>query len=230
MTTVEQQAAPNPATTRWVPVGPGMAGIPTPVVSGQWIKGAGGAAVWAGITPADVANIPYGTSLPASPYNGQEAILVNDVANPAYQWRFRYNAGSTSSFKWEFIGGSEWQAAVAAQEQTASLYQNYVDLSGPSLTVLRAGDYIAQFTLEAHNDTALSGCLCGLGFGAGAVADSDLTWAMSSTAGQELSLGQKARLNGVAVGDLIRIRYCALLGGTVTFSRRQLLVQPVRVS
>ena len=54
---VEQHAAPPPATTKWVPVGPGMAGIPTPVVNGQWVKGAGGAAVWAGLTASPVANL-----------------------------------------------------------------------------------------------------------------------------------------------------------------------------
>ena len=42
----------------------------------------------------------YGTTLPASPVDGQEAILVDSVTNPTYQWRFRYNAGSTSAYKW----------------------------------------------------------------------------------------------------------------------------------
>jgi hypothetical protein len=37
------------------PTGPaGSPAYPTPVVNGQWIKGVGGAAVWAAITPADV--------------------------------------------------------------------------------------------------------------------------------------------------------------------------------
>jgi hypothetical protein len=48
----------------------------------------------------------YGTSLPANPADGQEAILVDSLTNPTYQWRFRYNAGSTSAYKWEFIGGA----------------------------------------------------------------------------------------------------------------------------
>jgi len=48
--------APSPATTNWVPLGSG-AGIPTPVVNGQWVKGSGGAAVWSAITSADVSNL-----------------------------------------------------------------------------------------------------------------------------------------------------------------------------
>src|SRR6516165_9884547 len=105
---------PNPTTTRWLPFG-ASGGLPT-VVNGQWLKGSGGAAVWAAITPADVANIPYGTSLPASPFDGQEAILVDSVTNPSYQWRFRFNAGSTSAYKWECVGATPLGAYLNVQE------------------------------------------------------------------------------------------------------------------
>ena len=40
--------------------------------------------------------IAYGTSLPTAPTDGQEAVLVDNTTNPSYQWRFRYNAGSSS--------------------------------------------------------------------------------------------------------------------------------------
>jgi hypothetical protein len=39
------------------PTGPAGAGVPTPVVNGQWIKGSGGAAVWSAITAADVSGV-----------------------------------------------------------------------------------------------------------------------------------------------------------------------------
>ena len=54
--------------------------MPLPVVNGQWVKGVGGAAVWAPLAA-------YGTTLPASPLNGDEAVLVDSVTNPSYQWR-----------------------------------------------------------------------------------------------------------------------------------------------
>ena len=47
---------PNPATTDWVPMFPAdvsSVAVPT-VVNGQWLKGSGGAAVWAPITATDV--------------------------------------------------------------------------------------------------------------------------------------------------------------------------------
>ena len=48
----------------------------------------------------------YGTILPASPIDGQEYTLVDSLTNPSYQWRFRWNAGSSSAYKWEFVGGT----------------------------------------------------------------------------------------------------------------------------
>src|SRR6516164_9624771 len=60
--------------------------------------------------PNPTLKIPYGTTLPASPVDGQEAILVDSITNPTYQWRLRYNAGSTSAYKWEFVGGPDSSA------------------------------------------------------------------------------------------------------------------------
>jgi hypothetical protein len=48
----DQRLDANALTVNGVPVG-----LPAPVVNGQWIKGVGGAAVWAGITPADVPGV-----------------------------------------------------------------------------------------------------------------------------------------------------------------------------
>ena len=62
--------------------------------------------------PGGGATVSYGTTLPASPVDGQEAIVVDSITAPTYQWRLRYNAGSTSIYKWESLGGpptySEW--------------------------------------------------------------------------------------------------------------------------
>ena len=49
--------------------------------------------------------VQYGTSLPTSPVDGQECILVDSLTVPSYQWHMRYNAQGTTSNKWECIGG-----------------------------------------------------------------------------------------------------------------------------
>lgn len=58
----------------------------------------------------------YAITLPSSPFDGQEAVLVDSVTNPTYQWRFRYNAGSANTDKWEFIGGNPWSNYTTAAD------------------------------------------------------------------------------------------------------------------
>ena len=71
MNAIDERAVPDPATTPWVPVGPSAAGapgkdgagVPQPVVNGQWVKGVGGAAVWSPIADADVPSVNTGGRL-----------------------------------------------------------------------------------------------------------------------------------------------------------------------
>jgi Collagen triple helix repeat (20 copies) len=126
------------------PFGNSGIGVPSPVVNGQWVKGVGGVPVWSAITPADVVNIPYGTQLPNFPYDGQEAILVDSLTNPTYRWRFRYNAGSTSIYKWEFIGGSPKVISPPNFTSPSTGAWNNDTAPNASFGIPREGDYFAQ--------------------------------------------------------------------------------------
>ena len=86
------------------PTGPTGATGPAGPTGATGPTGPAGATGPAG-TPAPT--VAYGTSLPASPTDGREAILVDSTTAPSYHWRFRYNAANTSAYKWEFIGGSD---------------------------------------------------------------------------------------------------------------------------
>jgi hypothetical protein len=114
---VDPQSVP-PTTTAWVPIGP------------------------AAIVPPGEA---YGTSLPASPSDGQSAVLVDSTTNPTYTWRFRYNNGSTSAYKWEFVGGVPWAASYLGATQAISTVGSYV-VALPQLTLPRAGEYVFDLT------------------------------------------------------------------------------------
>jgi hypothetical protein len=124
---------------------PTAASVPAPV-EGKWLKTTGGAMVWSDIAQADVAGLTaalaakapapaYGITLPAAPVDGQEAILVDSLTVPTYTWRFRYNAGSTSAYKWEFIGG-----APSAAKAEANLQGNGTFFTG-GVPYPRAGDW-----------------------------------------------------------------------------------------
>jgi hypothetical protein len=67
--------------------------------------------------------LAYGTSFPGSPFDGQEYTLVDSTTNPTYQIKCRYNAGSSSAYKWEVVGGG------GALEGTTTI------------TIPRAGDW-----------------------------------------------------------------------------------------
>jgi hypothetical protein len=109
------------------------------VVNGRWLKGVSGAAVWTALTQQDVTLTPYGTTLPASPFDGQEAVLVDSVTAPTYTWRFRYNAGSTTGYKWEFIGGADWYS-IQGGTWTFAAVNTWYEV-GPTFMTPRAGIY-----------------------------------------------------------------------------------------
>jgi len=99
----------------------------------------------------------YGTTLPASPVDGQEAILVDSTTASTYQWRFRYNAQSTSAYKWEFVGGSSMRSGggggTLATTQTAP-----IDVpNGPVLALPRAGTYRFTFGASVYNAGTFAG-------------------------------------------------------------------------
>jgi hypothetical protein len=190
-----------------------------------------------GVTPtpwAPAPTIPYGTSLPASPTDGQEAILVDSVTNPSYQWRFRYNAGSTSSYKWEFIGGVAASSEIAAGQAFSS--STYIDVAtvGPQLTLPRAGDYICEFGCTVQQgQAAATAVYVALKRGAAATSDNDsaaLDLAATSIVPNLATFMRALRANGAAATDVYKLQYRNSAGGAVTASNRWLTIVPVRVS
>lgn len=84
-------------------------------------------------------NAPLVTSLPSNAIDGQEVRYLADNTNGII-WNFRYRAGSSSSYKWEFIGGSALRSSVASVGRQTNL-NVFENLNGPTITVPLAGDY-----------------------------------------------------------------------------------------
>ena len=96
--------------------------------------------------------VQYGTSLPTSPVDGQEAIIVDSLTDPTFQWRFRWNAGSSSPYKWEFVGGAPYVRYTwrASPLRPTPPLRNI----GPSLALPRAGEYsLAYAAFTGGSDT-----------------------------------------------------------------------------
>jgi hypothetical protein len=62
---------------------------------------------------------PRVTALPANPVDGQECYFVADAANGVL-WHLRFNAGSSSAYKWEFVGGSPLVASIVGSGEAGS--------------------------------------------------------------------------------------------------------------
>ncbi|HEX3454189.1 MAG TPA: pyocin knob domain-containing protein [Gaiellaceae bacterium] len=118
---VEPLASPDPATTNWVPLGPAGPGLPSPIVNGQWVKGSGGAAIWAPITQPDLPN----------PLREQEQQAPGNDANQAQNtgW-YRLDTGAAngpnSGLYWHLFvlnmyGNQLRQTAYAMGDQSTVL-------------------------------------------------------------------------------------------------------------
>jgi PKD repeat protein len=178
----------------------------------------------------------YGTTLPGSPVDGQEAILVDSTSAPTYRWRFRYNAGSSSTFKWEFIGGGAISNYLGTQQAVGSA-STWVDLGTgqPIVTVPRAGDYRAEWRFRMLNaDPAAQqafvtvvpagGTPGTIQAGSTAIAPSQVT-----DYSDFASPTRDASLAAIAAGITIRLMYYAT-STNVSFSNRLLAVTPIRVA
>jgi hypothetical protein len=172
----------------------------------------------------------HGTSLPASPVDGQEYVLVDSLTNPSYQWRLRYNAGSTSSYKWEFVGGAEAAVVVFTAETTTTL-GSWVNVAtvGPAFTVPRAGDYLLAF--GAFLSKTAADIQVGVGVGIGDFASPDAQAFISSyAANASLTPYGSRRRDALAASSALRLKYYQSTAGTLTVQNRWLFVKPMRVS
>jgi hypothetical protein len=174
--------------------------------------------------------LPYATTLPTSPTDGQVAVLVDNVINPTYQWQFRYNAASTSAYKWEFIGGTDLYATVAATESSATI--GWFDLAtvGPRVFIPRNGDYdlwagAGNAAHTAANSTTWLGTALGTANPAGPGASVG-----SIGGGTDRHFNTSGQWLGLTAGADLRVRYYNGTTGTATWTGRWLRIRPIRVS
>ena len=172
-------------------------------------------------TPAPT--VAYGTSLPASPTDGQEAILVDSTTNPTFQWRFRYNAGSSSAYKWEFVGGAPLLVADTASLTPAN--GSWVVDQTPKLTVPRSGEYQVGFSGEI---TPGGAGLIGMCASLRSVAQTQGESIDTISAGS-ITLSRPSVPLTCNSGDSLGCAYYAQVAGT-SVSNRYLTTLPKRVS
>jgi len=200
-------------------------GIPLPVVNGQWIKGVGGAAVWAAIAPSDIAGYPAtaGTSFPGSPADGDEYVYAADPANGVY-WRFKYR---TATAKWIFIGGAPLYAEVTPSETNASTTYAAVTTPGPSVALPFAGDYIVEIGCQGlYSNGSTPSCYMSYDIGATGAVDADAIINASQVVAGGQNLSRLRRKTGLTAVTLTA-KYRAT-AGTLRVQDRWMAVWPVQ--
>lgn len=187
-----------------------------------------GAVTWA-------AAIGRGTTLPASPTDGQEYILVDSTTSPTYQWRFRYSTANTGTYKWEFVGGSEKvvagdpNAVINTKTQVgASGY--YYDSSTMSFTVPRAGDYLVRGYVQINANGG------GNGYGQTAIFKGSSLMSYARYAAFNTGIAGIAdsvnewNITGCAASDVVGIALSSSASGTYKMIAGTIVVHPMRVS
>lgn len=185
-----------------------------------------------GVTPPAAYVAPnstgYGTSLPASPFDGQEYVLVDSLTAPTYTWRFRFNSGSSSAYKWEFVGGTPVRLENGGGPSITST--TYVDLTTPvSITVARAGDYSFRFGGSIYN-SATSGSVYLALYKNAAASDADSVSIQNvPTINNVFSLAKETSATIAAAGGIAKLQ-ARVSGGTGVYAQCFLYVTPLRVS
>lgn len=175
---------------------------------------------------ARIAAIPtLVSSLPVSPVDGQEIYYLVDSTNGVV-WHLRYRAASASTYKWEFVGGTDLFSQVATLETTASTTYVALTTPGPAVALPLAGDYNITLGMTARvaGDSVMR-MSYDIG-GTGAVDADALEVRSDSTARYSASM-REAKKTGLSAVTLTA-KY-ASSGGTASFYFRSMRARPVRV-
>jgi hypothetical protein len=172
------------------------------------------------------ASLNYATTLPGSPADGQETILVDSTAAPTYAWRLRFNS---TLAKWQCIGGVPKVVTVATAEATSSTTYANLTTNGPDFTTPVAGDW--QITVQARITAESGSNIAFMSYDVGGTGALDIDSAQGNIATPEKpTLSALSVKTGVAASTLLRGRYKNGGATSLTYADRRLIVIPIQVS
>lgn len=193
-----------------------------PGTNGQVLTTSGGVAAWGAGS-----SVSIGTTLPASPNDGDEAILVDSTTAPTYAWRFRYDASVTDANKWIFIGGAPITVTSPATNYTQTPGTTYVNLTNRvNVTVPRAGLYVYKLTVDGIPAAGAQGWVA---VKEGSTAASDARSTNPRLVSNSFSGTRYFRTGSLSASDVLEAQVRTSTG-TVTIGAVDLDVVPVRVA
>lgn len=186
-------------------------------------------------TAATATTIAPATTLPASPTDGQQAILVDSTSAPTYAWLCQWNAAAA---KWIFLGGSPQSAEVnTAEARNNTAYGDCATVH--SLTLVRAGVYEMTYGAQFEVDTAKNNVwFMSPKFSAAEAVDADAATVSNSINGGATMSGsalwtsvRTRRITVAAAAQVVTMRYKQGTASTTNrVQNRFLKVIPVTVT
>ena len=179
------------------------------------------------IPATSVRYLEFDTALPSSPIDGEEFVYE---AEEGVVWKFRYNAGSASVYKWEFVGGAALYDSVETDEATSGTVFQDLATVGPILTIPFAGDYtvgIGSLQYMSSN-TGTRYIRMGIMVNATEALDSFSAGSGHTTTDMKFSasrFGDKT----YAAGDVLKARYKDVTADVARFDQRWMTVIPKRI-
>jgi hypothetical protein len=169
---------------------------------------------------------------PASPADGDiwyaTAVDVNGAC-----WTFRYNAGSASAFKWEFIGGPPINYAKLSSgsiDTITSIQPTFANLpttgTAAQLVVPRAGDYFSDLGMRADGFGAGDWTALGIKLGAGTTS---LDQGITVRGGSYINAFNRFKLPGLTTSEVLLLQAETSTSGGRIFEISFSLL-PVRIS
>lgn len=164
------------------------------------------------------------TSLPSNPVNGQEFVYQTSVmAASGVAWRMKYNSNSSSSNKWEFVGGGELTSFSTTSYITNSTsWTQSPSIAGgalPTITIPATGDWrVTIFMANAFTNVS-GGYECYLNFGINnsnpAVTDDNIQF-VSTGNSYKMGPQEKTSFKSLTTSDVLKL-YAAISNSAANF-------------
>jgi hypothetical protein len=188
----------------------------------EWIC-SGGAWVLLNVLAPDV------SILPSSPIDQQECQYVSDAAR-GIKWHLRYRAGSSSAYKWEFVGGTYLHVeSINTGVLSNTGFTSYAAGGGGiAITVPLAGDYEIEIGCAAYATSSVD-AMMSYTVGAAAALDADRAL-IGATSGYAQAGSRATVKTGIAAATAIAAAYrTGTAGVSTSFIDAWMRLRPVRV-
>lgn len=169
----------------------------------------------------------------ATPVDGDERYFQTAAMKTlGVMWKFRYNASSASSYKWEFVGGGYLSAQASAgvsYTTSATPYSYGAALAVPQVTFPLSGDFRARWQCGGQIGTSQPGDLRVAMF-VNAVAKGT-AFGSTSSGLPNFAMPGEVPVTGVLEGQVADLRLTAsIASANVSVWERGISVQPIRVA